>query len=1754
MLNTKRFVIISFAGLLLALGIGWLLFYIINRPHACDWPTWRYDANRSASSPQKLPDKLHLQWMREYPKLIQAWEDPLNQDLMQFDKVYEPVVHGKTLFIGSNANDKVVALNTETGEERWAFYVGGPVRFPPVAANGKVYFVSDDGYLYCVNANLGKLIWKFRGGPSDANFSFKKKSLTKRNTEEFIYSNRKILGNERLISTWPARGGPVLKDGIIYFAAGIWPFMGVFIYALDAETGKVIWSNDSTGPMYILQPHNSPSYAGVAPQGNLVIAGDKLLIPCGRSVPACFDRHTGEFLYYHLARYNKTGGAFVCSLGNFFINYHRDYVTSIYELSTGHSVVPRFGKIPVMTEKTLFSMGNPITAYDFRNLKQVEDERLIIDKTKKEARTVKDKKWVLEQLWQCNVDASGDLIKAGKRLYAGGKNVISAIEIPGRITKLFERKEPKVSWKTTIDGTAARIIAADNKLFVVTLEGSIYAFGGKETGPTPGPSKGGEGPKIYPYIVEKSTITKKVSAKAESILKATGIREGYCLAYGWETGDLVEVLARNSNLRIIAIDPDPVKVDNLRRRFDAMGLYGKRISVQVGDIFNFEAPPYLASLTVFENLEVERTVSSLNVEQASSLLTEKTNLFFRKIYHSIRPYGGVACLPVSDNEISAIEQQIQESKLPRAKVRKVEHTASLLRGVKRVAGSIPKSENSVSLLQEVEHAANLLQTEYLLLIRDGPLPGAADWTHQYGDIANTVKSDDELVKLPLGILWFGGSSNMDVLPRHGHGPPEQVIGGRLFIEGIDSFSARDVYTGRVLWKRNLTHLNTFGVYYDETYKNTPLDPAYNQVHIPGANARGANFVATLDKVYIAQKNSCLVLDAATGKTIEEIKLPTDPKTGQTPEWGYIGVYKDYLIAGAGFVHYLDFLDLDEIDATISGKQPFYNFDITSSKKLIIMNRRTGEVLWTRNSELGFRYNAIAVGDDKIFCIDMIPPSVSDALARRLGKRHFGTPKLMALNLHNGKIVWSTTQNVFGTWLSYSKEYDILLQSGRQSRDMLRGEPTKGMVAYRGKNGTVLWSSDVSHGGPYMLHEDTIITDKYAYSLLTGEQKMRIDPLTGEEKPWIFKRNYGCNYAIASEHLLTFRSAAAGFYDLMRDGGTGNFGGFKSGCTSNLVVANGVLNAPDYTRTCSCSYQNQTSLALVHTPDVEIWTTYFDEPRNVDIASSSSAIAFSDLEGKLTYVNNSLLKLLGYDYDTEILRKPFVELWQKREKPLEVIKTLRDKGRWIGELTAVKKDGSTLDVHLLASVITDEPNFSSKLFFSKEKSPLSKGVRGLYQKKQRGSSIIRNSKEVLNVSGKPISMMFSFMKITDTAIAFFDLKGNLTYVNNSFLKLWGYDDDKEVLGNPFVELWQMEEKALEVIATLRNKGEWIGELAAMKKDGSTIDIHLSASIVEDELSKPISMMASFVDITERKRIEEKVNDIKSGLRNIRKINQLITGNVPIRTIGANLGAPGDRKADNGTLWLEYPRVGGPSPDIPVSISPEKLLFSIDSKFQTDLDNQTISEELRCQFEKKGFSLHQGAAVSIEKKGSKWLITRNDMKTYIVRKEERKNTYHKAGDKLNIYRENFERFCHHSSRIQVSEYLKSAPAWVVASGLKGVSSVTITLSGKSTEATTQAEGAKPTEKSIQEHLYTVRLYFSEPDEIKPGQRVFDIAIQGRKVLENFDIVKDAGSPNRPVVKEFKGILVKDDLTVDFTSSDNNKANVPLICGIEVMAEGW
>ncbi len=109
----------------------------------------------------------------------------------------------------------------------------------------------------------------------------------------------------------------------------------------------------------------------------------------------------------------------------------------------------------------------------------------------------------------------------------------------------------------------------------------------------------------------------------------------------------------------------------------------------------------------------------------------------------------------------------------------------------------------------------------------------------------------------------------------------------------------------------------------------------------------------------------------------------------------------------------------------------------------------------------------------------------------------------------------------------------------------------------------------------------------------------------------------------------------------------------------------------------------------------------------------------------------------------------------------------------------------------------------------------------------------------------------------------DLKGCLIYANKSFLKMWGYDE-KEAQGTHIENFCHIKEEFAKVIEALKDKGGWIGELKAKRKDGSSFDVDFSASMVTDEAGKPICMMASFIDITERRQTAEELKKLSEEL--------------------------------------------------------------------------------------------------------------------------------------------------------------------------------------------------------------------------------------------------------------------------------------------------
>jgi PAS domain S-box-containing protein len=126
-----------------------------------------------------------------------------------------------------------------------------------------------------------------------------------------------------------------------------------------------------------------------------------------------------------------------------------------------------------------------------------------------------------------------------------------------------------------------------------------------------------------------------------------------------------------------------------------------------------------------------------------------------------------------------------------------------------------------------------------------------------------------------------------------------------------------------------------------------------------------------------------------------------------------------------------------------------------------------------------------------------------------------------------------------------------------------------------------------------------------------------------------------------------------------------------------------------------------------------------------------------------------------------------------------------------------------------------------------------------------------------------------------AIAMSDLSGNLIYVNPSFLRLWGYEKEGEVLGRPSLDFWQSPKEGSRVIGVVMEKEGWIGELVARKKDGSRFFVEASSSLVRDEAGEPACVVGSFLDVTSRKEaleaLVEREKELSMKTRHLEEAN-------------------------------------------------------------------------------------------------------------------------------------------------------------------------------------------------------------------------------------------------------------------------------------------
>ncbi len=1124
---------------------------------AGDWPTYRHDAAHSGVSADGLGGNPALQWT--YVPLHPpdpAWPATAEEmPRMHADNAFHVAVAEGRVFFGSSVTNEVTAIDTASGRIVWNFSTEGPVRFAPTVSNGRVYVGSDDGYVYCLKAEDGTLVWKYRPGPSD----------------------EKVIGNERMISLWPVRTSVLVDQGTVYCGAGVFPYEGIYICALNADDGSVVWKNDTIGD----RAHEL-AFGGLTPHGYLLASPDILYVPAGRAMPAAFSRRTGEFLFW-ASPGGKQGGAWSLLSDNQLIaGVDRSGIPhkAAYDAKTGANRGDVFAWFPgldmvvrdkmayVVTPAGVYAIDREVHTQAARQaagaIRQREAMAKELVTLRRQVETAQGEEQAkmrarIEEIgrltasaraeekrlqdscvkWHLAVPQGNSLILAGDTLFVGGAKQVLGVEA----------QTGRRVWQAGVTGNALGLAAGDSRLLVSTDTGRIYCFAAGKERSSPKEMK----------IVRDSSAFRDLPQRqlyreaARRIVDESKITKGYCLVLDCNLGQLAYELTQITDLKIVGLEKDLRKLQSAREKLRAAGLLGVRVVVEPWDVSTL--PPYFANLIVSDELLTTGTVTVTRDE----------------LEQVLRPAGGtiVAGRPGDGGAL-----QWWTFKRPK-------------------------------------------------------LEQAGSWTHEYGNSQNTACSDDQLAKGPLGVLWFGEPGPLAMVERHARAQSPVSMDGRMFVQGEELILAVDAYNGTPLWERKipgavrprvdvdggnlaLTEEALYVAAYDRCLR---LDPA------TGATVRAYDLP---DAVSGSYRWGCVAMDRNIlfGIRAEPTKQPygaqlqalyADPN--DNVRWAYTQSRAKW----QSVANYPLWENYNPEKGSVTGR-------VMGGDMVFAVNPETGATLWTHQ---GKRIGnlTLSVGEGKVFFAESVVAEESSRQAldeRRdlIGKGVYEETQSMkkagtytptdirvvvALDAASGKKLWERPVDFTGCCgdaMGSACQNDVLLFFGcvgnhdawRFQEDQLT---YRRIVALSASTGAILWSRPVNYRTRPVVIGDRIIIEPRACDLRTGKIQTRIDPITGRQVPWEFLRpGHTCAITSAAPNALFYRSSCVAFYDLVRDAGVALFGGIRPGCWINMIPANGLVLVPEASVGCTCSYPLRGSFALINKPQrAQPWTIFINHTEN-----------------------------------------------------------------------------------------------------------------------------------------------------------------------------------------------------------------------------------------------------------------------------------------------------------------------------------------------------------------------------------------------------------------------------------------------------------------------------------------------------------------------------------------------------------------------------
>ncbi len=1123
-----------------------------------DWPTTGHDNRRTGVTAEHLAPPLHLHWIFRSPAPPAAgWPPPVNgygvrknKSDASFDDAFRVVAADGTAYFCSSAENALVAIDAATGRLRWTWLGSAAPRLAPTLHDGRLYFGADDGWVYCLQAEDGRTVWRYDARPTP----------------------EQTLGYGRFSSLWPIRTGVMIEDGTAYFAAGLFPSEGIFYDALDPASGQLRWRRQL----------DLEVQEGLPPQGELLASRDSIFLTsrvmptrCGKDdgqprpffTPPPEVENNHEYRFYNggtdariwqdrffvygsaailgydpdKARVDKWGrqqpGDLIFHWFNArqaaFSGSQAFIATDYHLLAVDTARLPELAAGPCYELEKLYKRLRVAARLDWHE----EHDRLVAEHGAEHPRAQWIRqgplKWsqadweqwqrrspeVFAQFaahsrWMTPLSAPESLILAGRTLYAGGEDAVYAIDAD----------DGRVAWSDRTGSRVRGLAVSDGRLFVSTIDGCVRCYA------TEPPAQASLDVPRTPVAESwaDAALPETCRRVADQLATDWAERAGYCLVLGGADGRLAYELARRTRLHVHVLAEDEPQFELARRQLFAAGLHGDRVSLSTGDPARLPFPPYLFNVVVDQ--------SRLGGAESATPPAEAVRV--------ARPLGGVVYAGRADaaDDVATIQD---------------------------------------SLAGDSGERPLVVADGGLMRITRGRLPNTADWTHNYGTPANTYCNEDQTVKGPFGVLWYGDPGPRDRIDRHATPPIPLVVDGVLFTVGDDRLLAFDVYNGIRHWER--------------------LIPGVDRGGLPLATS---NMAAYGERLYVVVDNrECWQIEARTGKTLQVYPPPAGDEK-QPALWGWLAtdgrrVYGSRAVAAGN------------------------RADIQHSDELFALDVESGELCW-RASVGRVEHDGIALGEGRLFLVDEVlneaerqqapgtlPKDASVPDRPAVDRRGRSVPpdlrKLVALDAATGRSAWqvpfaATDLTLDDTVVSEGrvgvacmvKDGVVVVHGtgslGHPHREFLAGEfARRALYAFASDDGRFLWGGRKGYRKRPIIVGHKVLAEPSAWDLQSGRQQTIENPLSGLSQTLDFHRGYiGCSHLLASGAALFGNKPGIAYWNIDSAEGFVPFDSLVLGCGICATPACGVFVAPEGRSGCTCPAGLHTSLALYPKPDSRAW--------------------------------------------------------------------------------------------------------------------------------------------------------------------------------------------------------------------------------------------------------------------------------------------------------------------------------------------------------------------------------------------------------------------------------------------------------------------------------------------------------------------------------------------------------------------------------------